>query len=253
MIPLRDDQPCKSFAFVNYSIIAVNLAVFGYEMSVRARGYPAWRDMLMRYGTVPHHFELAFTGSSQYTISGAFLSILTAMFMHASILHIIGNMWVLWIFGDNIEDHLGHIEYLLFYLLCGFLASMVHIYANPNLDIPAVGASGAIAGVMGAFLLRYPLARVQMLVIFSLLAANVVWMPAWGMLGFWFFFQFIGVILAQVLQPHVPHTTGGGVAYWTHVGGFLIGMVLIKIIPGPAQYAHGGWLAKDGKEILPKQ
>ena len=158
---------------------------------------------------------------------------------------------MLWIFGDNIEDHLGHWIYLAFYLLCGFLGGMAHIYANPDLDIPTVGASGSIAGILGAFLVRYPQARVQMLVIFSLLT-NVVWVPAWCMWGFWFFFQFIGVLLAELRHTHLHQQASAGVAYWAHVGGFIIGMILIKMIPGHAEYSHGGWLNKDGKEILPK-
>ena len=228
------------------------MSVFLYTKSrCDSKTLTDWREFLMRYGAVPHHFQLAFSGSPGYSISAVFFTLLSSMFLHRSVLHLIGNMWVLWIFGDNIEDHLGHWIYLAFYLLCGFLGGMAHIYANPDLDIPTVGASGSIAGILGAFLVRYPQARVQMLVIFSLLT-NVVWVPAWCMLGFWFFFQFIGVLLAELRHTHLHQAATAGVAYWAHVGGFIVGMILIKAIPGHTEYSHGGWLNKEGKEILPK-
>jgi len=252
MIPIRDDQARSTIPYVNYFIIALNVAVFACEISVGLHDRRALNDLFQQFGTIPHNFELAISGGyAQLTIPSVFVTIFTSMFMHASVLHLLGNMWVLWIFGDNIEDHLGHFVYLIFYLVCGLLASMAHIYANPGSEIPSVGASGAIAGVMGAFLLRYPQARVQMLVVFGWMA-NVTWLSAWVMLAFWFGLQFLGVIGTQMLQTH-SHQLSGGIAYWAHLGGFVAGMVLIKLIPGHTQYTFGGWITKDGKEVLPKQ
>ena len=177
MIPIRDDQPCTTTPWVNYFIIAANVTVFGYQLSLGLHSRELY-EFYARFGAVPHNFELAFAGSGQVKLIGTFLTILTSIFVHGSVLHLLGNVWVLWIFGDNIEDHLGHVIYPIFYLVCGVLASMTHIYANPSSQIPSIGASGASAGGMGAFLLRYPQARVQLLVMFSYLA-NVVWMSAW--------------------------------------------------------------------------
>jgi membrane associated rhomboid family serine protease len=250
MIPIRDDQPCSSFAWVNYFIIAANLAVFGYEISLGLHSRALY-EFWARHGVVPHNFELAFSGSAQITISGVFLTILTSMFLHGSVLHLLGNVWVLWIFSDNIEDHLGHAIYPLFYVVCGIVASMAQIYANPGSEIPSVGASGAIAGVMGAYLVRYPQARVQLRVIFSYFA-NVVWVSAWVVLAIWFGLQLLGTAWMQMLFNQ-GFKNVGGVAYWEHVGGFVLGMVLIKILPGQTEYSHGGWYTKEGKEVLPKR
>ena len=250
MIPIRDDQPCTTTPWVNYFIIAANVTVFGYQLSLGLHSRELY-EFYARFGAVPHNFELAFAGSGQVTLIGTFLTILTSIFVHGSVLHLLGNVWVLWIFGDNIEDHLGHVIYPIFYLVCGVLASMTHIYANPSSQIPSVGASGAIAGVMGAFLLRYPQARVQLLVMFSYLA-NVVWVSAWVVLAIWFGTQVLGTVWIQLLFNHGLRTSGG-VSYWAHVGGFVTGMILIKVIPGHTQYSHGGWFTKEGKEVLPKQ
>ena len=252
MFPIRDDQPRTTFPYVNYSIILVNVGVFAYEFYLRTQDPKALYALYYQFGTIPHNFQLAFTGGyAQITLPGVFLTILTSMFMHGSVLHLLGNMWVLWIFGDNIEDHLGHVVYPIFYLVCGFVGSMAHIYANPESEIPSVGASGAIAGVMGGFLLRYPQARVQLLVMFSWLA-NVVWVSAWVVLAYWIGLQLLGQILTDVFYKYT-HQHTGGVAYWAHLGGFLSGMILIKVVPGRTQYRHGGWFTKEGKEVLPKQ
>jgi membrane associated rhomboid family serine protease len=251
MFPIRDDQPRTTFPYVNYFIIAVNVGVFAYELYLRTQDPKALYSLYYQFGTIPHNFQLAFAGGyAQITLPGVFLTILTSMFMHVSVLHLLGNMWVLWIFGDNIEDHLGHVVYPIFYLVCGLIGSMSHIYANPESEIPSMGASGAIAGIMGAFLLRYPQARVQLLVMFSWLA-NVVWVSAWAVLAYWIGLQLLSQILTDVFFKYT-HQHTGGVAYWAHLGGFLSGMILIKVVPGRTQYRHGGWFAKDGKEVLPK-
>lgn len=249
IFPIRDDQSRTRAAYVNYFIIALNFAVFLYGFWLKLHDQPGWSAFTNSYTMVPHHFELAISGTGQYSISGVFLTIFTSMFMHAGWVHLIGNLWVLWIFGDNIEDHLGHAVYGVFYLLCGLMAGMAHIYANPGSEVPTLGASGAIAGVMGAFLLRYPEARVQIFAFYGL-RAGMFWVAAWVVLALWFAIQ----LFSQVLTHWVfGNLQTGGVAYWAHLGGFLTGMVLIKVIPGCTTYSHGGWINKEGKELLPKQ
>ena len=261
MIPLRDNQPRTILPYVNWSIIAINVAAYVFELHQGVGlppsaydsldQYQAQLTFLNQYGVVPHNFQLAFAGTAGYTIAGAFGSIFTAMFLHGGPLHLIGNMWFLWIFGNKVEDHFGHVLYPIFYLLCGFLASMAHIYANPDSAIPAIGASGAIAGVMGGYLLRYTNAKVQ---VFGWLMyrAYVFWMPAAGMLLYWFGLQLVSEIWSRWLSAQIHHEVAG-VAYWAHLGGFLTGMVFIKLIPGRTRYAHGGWVDKEGKELLPKE
>ncbi len=150
------------------------------------------------------------------------------MFLHASWLHLIGNMWVLWIFGDNIEDYLGHFSYLIFYLVSGLAASLAHIALNPNSTIPSVGASGAIAGVMGAYFLLYPSARVLTLVPL-IIFFTFIWLPAWIVLGYWFVLQFLSGAATSI--AYANRTGGGGIAFWAHVGGFVAGIVMIKLMP----------------------
>src|SRR5580704_13051387 len=151
MIPLSDDAPRFSTPFVTYFIIALNTLIFVFELSVGAQGQRALNGLILQFGVVPIHFERALAGASAPSLTGLFLPILTAMFLHGSWLHVIGNMWFLWIFGDNIEDYLGHFTYLLFYLVSGFAAAVAHILLNAGSNVPSVGASGAIAGVMGAY------------------------------------------------------------------------------------------------------
>src|SRR5438034_264333 len=158
MIPIRNDQPRTSIPWVNYVLIAANVGVFAYQLSLGldSREISAFYT---QYAVIPHNFELAFAGAYRMTFGHVFLTMLTALFIHSSIAHLLGNIWVLWIFGGNIEDHLGHVVYPLFYVVCGLLAFLAQAYANPGPEIPNIGASGAIAGILGAFLLRYPQAK----------------------------------------------------------------------------------------------
>ncbi|PYX91515.1 MAG: rhomboid family intramembrane serine protease [Acidobacteria bacterium] len=183
MIPLRDDQPVFSTPFVNYFLIALNVLIFLFELSVGMQ-----RNALMfQFGVVPVKEVGLLTGIPSFSPGAALVPILTSMFLHASWGHVIGNMWFLWIFGDNVEDYLGHFKYLVFYLLSGVAASFTHILLNSNSTIPSVGASGAIAGVLGAYFILYPRARV--LTWFPLFF--FFYLPAWLMLGYWFLFQFL--------------------------------------------------------------
>jgi membrane associated rhomboid family serine protease len=238
MIPIRDDQPRFSTPYVTYFIIALNAMVFLFELSVQLQGPRALNSLVYQFGVVPHHFELALAGSSRYDIAGQSLTILTSMFLHGGWLHIIFNMWFLWIFGDNIEDHLGHFLYLVFYLLSGFAASIAHILLNINSNVPSVGASGAIAGVMGAYMVLYPKARVLTLVPL-IVFFTFWWLPAWIFLGYWFLLQFLSGTATSIAETS---SQAGGVAFWAHVGGFVAGIVLIKILPERrGRYRYASW------------
>ena len=223
MIPLRDDQPRTTRPYVTYSIMVLNLAVFAYEIWISMQERQAWYAFLVRYAEIPHHFQLAFQGS-QYTISGAFLTIFTSMFIHAGWLHVLGNMWFLWIFGDNVEDHFGHATYALFYLFCGFVGSMAQLFANPTSDVPTIGASGAIAGVLGGYFELYPGGRIRTILPgFALL--RPVDIPAITYLLIWFGVQLFSGISSSPRGPLV-----GGVAWWAHIGGFLFGVASAPLI-----------------------
>jgi membrane associated rhomboid family serine protease len=235
MIPLRDDQPCFSTPFINYFLIALNVVVFLFELSVGFQSRGQLNALLFQFGVVPR-IEVGFlTGTPTFAPVAALVPVLTSMFLHASWAHIIGNMWVLWIFGDNIEDYLGHFRYLMFYLLSGTAASFTHIVLNTNSGIPSVGASGAIAGVMGAYFVLYPKARV--LVWFP--PIFLFHIPAWLMLGYWFFSQFISGAATSIAETT---QSSGGIAFWAHVGGFVAGILMIKLFPErPQRYRYGAW------------
>jgi len=238
MIPIRDDQPRFSTPYVTYFIIALNAVVFLFELSVGAQGHRALDSLVYEFGVVPRHFQLALAGSPRYDLAGQSLTILTSMFLHGGWLHIIGNMWFLWIFGDNIEDRIGHFFYLVFYLVSGFAASVTHILLNGNSNVPTVGASGAIAGVMGAYMVLYPKARVLTLVPL-IVFFTFWWLPAWIFLGYWFLLQFLSGTATSIAETS---SQAGGVAFWAHVGGFLAGVVLIKILPERrGRYRYASW------------
>jgi membrane associated rhomboid family serine protease len=204
-------------------------------LSVSEQGRGALNGLIYHFGVVPLRFDHILAAWPASSLTGLFLPILTSMFLHASWLHLIGNMWFLWIFGDNIEDYLGHFSYLLFYLVCGVAAAITHILLNAGSRLPSVGASGAIAGVMGAYFVLYPKARVMMwfppIFFFHL--------PAWLVLGYWFFMQFLSGAATSIAETS---QTNGGIAFWAHVGGFVAGVVLIKVLPErPRRYRYAAW------------
>jgi membrane associated rhomboid family serine protease len=234
MIPLRDDQPIFSTPFVNYFLIVLNVLVFLFELSVGAQSPRQLNALMFQFGVVPRQAVGLLTGTPAFSPGAALVPMLTSIFLHASWSHIIGNMWVLWIFGDNIEDYLGHFRYLVFYLLSGLAASFAHIVLNVTSRVPSVGASGAIAGVMGAYFVLYPRARV------------LTWfppifffhLPAWLMLGYWFLLQFFGGASNTIAET----AQSGGIAFWAHVGGFVAGILMIKLFPQrPHRYRYGTW------------
>ena len=221
MIPIKDDQPRYSTPYVNWFLIAINILIFLFQSLLDPRSGELFAR---QFGEVPAHLAAFLSGSPRYSLPEVVLPFFTSMFLHGSWMHVLGNMWFLFIFGDNIEDYLGHFKYLTFYLLAGLIAmgTQVAIYSHSN--VPTVGASGAIAGVLGAYFILYPRARVL-----TWFFVFVFYIPAWVMLGYWFVLQFLaGAATLSVAQ------TGrdvGGVAVWAHVGGFVAGMVMIKIFP----------------------
>lgn len=214
MIPLRDANPSHSFPLVTVGIIVVNTLVFLYEVGMG----PALNRFILSYGFVPAvYFHLSH--NEPWNLSARFLPMITSMFLHGGWMHLIGNMWTLWIFGDNVEERLGRGRYLLYYLACGLAACYLHYLTGPRSGIPVVGASGAIAGVMGGYFVLFPRARIVTLVpVFIFL--QVMTLPAVLFLAFWFFIQLLNGTVASAAS------FGGGVAWWAHVGGFIAGALM---------------------------
>jgi len=235
MIPIRDDTPRYSTPYVTYLIIALNCVVFLFELWVGGQSHRALNGLIYEFGVVPRHFERALAGSSTFTLPGLSLSILTSMFLHGGWAHIFFNMLFLWIFGDNVEDYLGHFPYLIFYLVSGSAAAITHILLNAGSNVPTVGASGAIAGVMGGYFVLYPRARV----LTWLPPIFFFFLPAWLFLGYWFIVQFLMGTATSIAETS---QNTGGVAVWAHVGGFVTGIVLIKILPErKRRYRYASW------------
>lgn len=217
-IPLKDLNPSRTYPFVNLTLILLNIAVFLYEFNLRLTLTPrAYDTFLSSYSVVPARFLAFLGGHTSFEL--AFLPLLTSMFLHAGLLHIAGNLLFLWIFGDNVEDSFGHLSYLLFYLVCGVGAGLLQSLFDLHSTVPALGASGAISGVMGAYILLYPKARILTLVFIFVLP-----IPAVFVLGSWFLMQFLSGMNA--LGAGVM----GGVAWWAHIGGFLLGMLLTSFL-----------------------
>ena len=216
MIPLRDKNPTEKPPVVNIMLIVLNAAVFLYQVSLG----PAVEQFFFEFGVVPHDVVSALSDPSTY-IEGI-LPFFSSMFLHGGWLHLGGNMLYLWIFGDNVEDKLGHGRYILFYLLCGLVAGVAHVVIDVHSEIPTVGASGAISGVLGAYLVMFPKARV-VTVIPLFIFLQIAELPALVVLGFWFVMQFFNGLVSLGFE------TGGmgGVAWWAHIGGFLTGLALV--------------------------
>jgi len=217
MLPLRDDVPSRTFPFVTVGLIVVNAVVFIGEIA-RSGGL---QQAAYDYGFVPGYLT-AFASGEGVPVGQAFFPLLSSMFLHGGWLHLIGNMWYLWIFGDNVEDRLGHLRFLLFYVLCGLIGNFAHYLFNTGSALPAIGASGAVSGVLGAYLISYPRARILVL-----LPLFFFWqfieLPALVVLGFWLVLQFLNGAAS------LAHGAGGGVAWWAHVGGFLGGILIFLI------------------------
>jgi membrane associated rhomboid family serine protease len=212
-IPLRDENPSGRFAFVNIGLILANVAVFIYQLSLPPHAFKAF---VLADAMVPARVSGWLGGHGSF--EAAFLPLVTSMFLHSGFAHILGNMLFLWIFGDNVEAEFGHLQYLLFYFVCGVGAGLTHIAFNLHSHLPALGASGAISGVMGAYIVLEPRNR-----ILTLIFVFVVRVPAVIVLGLWFAMQFLSGI------SELGASVNGGVAVWAHIGGFLLG-VLIALV-----------------------
>jgi membrane associated rhomboid family serine protease len=216
MIPLKDRNIRKRFPFITIILIAVNILVFIYQLSLGEE----LEIFFIHFSVIPSHVYQAL--HSDVFKPMVFITLLTSQFLHGGWLHLGGNMLYLWVFGDNVEDKLGHIRFLVFYLLCGVTASILHIYIEPSSTIPTVGASGAISGVLGAYILMFPKSRVLTLIpIFIFI--QIAELPAYVILGLWFVLQFIN----GMLSLGYTSVGMGGIAWWAHIGGFITGLILV--------------------------
>ncbi|HEY9165980.1 MAG TPA: rhomboid family intramembrane serine protease [Candidatus Kryptonia bacterium] len=217
MLPLKDRNPSRTFPIVNYLLIAANVAVFFYELSLG----PKLDVFFLKYGLVPaRFFELA---GSHTHIFMRYFPFFSSMFLHSGWMHIIGNMWFLFIFGDNVEDKLGHGNYFVFYILSGLAASALQAFVSSSSSAPTIGASGAISGVLGAYLVMFPKAKVVTF-IFIFFFFDIIEMYAVIFIGIWFVLQFVSGLQSWGLD------TSGGIAWWAHVGGFAAGILMVPIL-----------------------
>src|SRR5436190_4006580 len=216
MLPIRDDIPSSRFPAVTFGIIVVNVLVFFRELSVG----PNLEDLLVQYAVIPARYTVPDV-AQLFTVPQQIFALFSSMFLHGGWIHLLGNMWSLWIFGDNVEDRLGRTRYLGLYLASGMAAALLHIYTNAGSVVPTIGASGAIAGIMGAYFRFYPHARIETLVPPFVFGPFFV-LPAVLFLGWWFVLQFFN----GALSLGAKGAGFGGVAWWAHVGGFLFGFAM---------------------------
>jgi len=226
MIPLRDDNPTVLWPILTVTFILANIAVFFYQLSLLSVNERLAEKFIYQMGMVP-----AALTYGRVPGAGGYYTVVTSMFLHGSLLHLGGNMLYLWIFGNNIEDSLGHLRFIVFYLIVGVVAAATHIYFNAASTVPTIGASGAVSGILGAYLMLFPHARIKTLVPLGIFI-SVVYLPAWVLLLFWIGLQF----LYQALEPMDPRA--GGVAYAAHIGGFVAGFVLIHFFRKYRRRAH---------------
>lgn len=219
MFPLKDNISTKTFPYVNIGLIVINSVFFIYQMSYGA----AVDQLIFTLGFIPARF-IAQQGENFLNPVG-FIPVFSSMFLHANFVHLLSNMWMLWIFGDNVEDCMGHGRYFVFFLLCGIASVFAQAVSNPQSAIPMIGASGAISGVLGAYFLTYPQARILTLVPIVIFF-YIIELPAFFFLGFWFVLQFIQGSLYSLNSEQVA---GGGVAWWAHVGGFAAGVLFLHV------------------------
>ena len=214
MIPIRDTVPARNYPVVNTIIIAMNVFVYLFQLGLGGES----NRLILTYGLLPARYSEPGL-AAHFTTAQQVFSFFSYMFLHGGFWHLLGNMWSLYIFGDNVEDTLGHVRYVFFYLLCGVASGFSHVIINWGSGAPTIGASGAIAGVMGAYILLYPRAKILTLIpIFFI--PYFVELPAFFFLGIWFFLQFLSAAMSG---------GGGGIAWWAHIGGFIFGMIFLKV------------------------
>ena len=222
MIPIRDTIRSRHKPYVTYIIVAINvMAFFSVNLSLSPRSLNAFFQL---YGILPVRYSNPLV-AHQFSALDQMLPFVTSMFLHGGFLHILGNMWILWVFGDNVEDWFGHLSFAVFYLFCGVASGLIHLFFNWGSQLPTIGASGAIAGVMGAYFLLFPYARVLTLVpIFIFL--QFIELPAYIFLGLWFLLQFLSGTASGGVGG------AGGIAWWAHVGGFVAGAAVVFVRGG---------------------
>jgi membrane associated rhomboid family serine protease len=218
MFPLHDDNPTSTTPVVALGIIVLNVLVFLYQFSLGPR---AGQLFIYQYGAIPVVILGSETLPPQLHTIPSQLTLITSMFLHGSWMHLIGNIWYLWIFGDNVEEAMGHFRFFVFYMVSGLLASLSHIFSGAGSVLPSIGASGAISGVLGAYLLLYPRARVLTLIFLGWFI-RLIYIPAGFILVFWFLLQLLSGSMAGGQDA-------GGVAFWAHIGGFVAGLMLVKL------------------------
>lgn len=238
MFPIRDDNPHFSTPYATYGLIALN--VLAWVLLQGLGSEPALSSSVCRLGLIPADVLGTVPPGTSFPISpdascvlqggGSWHTVLTSMFLHGGWMHLIGNMWFLWLFGNNIEDSMTRPRFVAFYLLAGLAAALAQVFADPASPVPMVGASGAISGVMGAYLVLFPRVRVFTLLPLGFYITSIA-LPAWAMLLYWAFLQFFGGVTSIVGAQE------GGVAFWAHLGGFLAGVVLVKLFERPEQLA----------------
>lgn len=235
MIPLKDMTPRRSVPFATLLLIAVNVFVFIHQVALP----PAALDAFIKtYGLIPAKISMALAGR-HYTMEQALFPLFTCMFLHGGILHILGNMWFLWIFGGNVEDRFGSVPYLAFYLVCGIGSGISQVLFSWGSHIPSIGASGAISGVLGAYIVFFPRSRILTLV--PLFIIFFLWrIPAIIFIGLWFAMQFLSGVVS-LGQANV-----GGVAWWAHVGGFLLGMLIAGLANPSKRERAPNWTSSSG-------
>ena len=214
MIPIRDNQPSNCIPVVTYILMGINLLIFVLQIQIGFNN----EVFFYSYGLVPAKYTVP-EMARHFSPGNQFFSIFSYMFLHGGFLHFIGNMWFLYIFGDNVEDHFGALRFLGFYLICGIISGLFHFILNPVSMVPTIGASGAIAGVMGAYFLLYPKSRI-LTIIPIIIFPWFVEIPAFIFLGIWFFIQFINA---------AGSSAGSGIAWWAHIGGFVAGLAMVRL------------------------
>lgn len=244
MFPIKDDNPNVLIPYATYSIVAINILSWFFVQGLGSE--PHLSRSLCQLGLIPGELlnlvppnstiQLGANALCKVTDSGNWLSVISHMFLHGGWMHLISNMWFLWIFGNNVEDSMGHIRFVFFYFLCGLAAATIQSMTNPSSIIPMVGASGAIGGVMGAYVLLYPRVKVHLLIWLGFFVTTFA-VPAFWMLGYWFLIQLLGGFSSF-------GRSGGGVAFWAHIGGFVTGGLLIFLFKDAKlveRHPYYGW------------
>jgi membrane associated rhomboid family serine protease len=228
MIPIGDDnRDRRSTPYVTYTLVALNVLVFLYMLTLGGQSGELFVD---QWGVIPARFtdQAAFQAANPEITSPLYFTLISAMFLHGGWLHIGGNMLFLWVFGDNVEDAMGHLRFIIFYLIVGIAGNLTHIFFNQTSVVPSIGASGAIAGVLGGYIVLRPRGRVRNLLFLGIIFIPFT-LPAWIVIGYWFVLQALSGIATLGMSFRSGGASGDNIAYWAHIGGFVAGVLLIRL------------------------